>query len=95
VLYVSGFFYNIVPLLAWTTRFRGRMGKGPVPTVAELYSARIAQVQLILMTLGVVGLASGELAGSSHVTRCGAVLFLAGTMIFMGQILHIATGKHQ
>ncbi|HEX5409613.1 MAG TPA: hypothetical protein VFW89_07590 [Gemmatimonadaceae bacterium] len=95
VLYVSGFFYKIVPLLAWTTRFRGRMGKGPVPTVAQLYSARIAQVQLVLMTLGVVGLASGELAGSAHVTRCGAVLFLAGTMIFMGQIVHIATGKHQ
>ncbi|MGH7624241.1 MAG: hypothetical protein ACREOJ_02865 [Gemmatimonadaceae bacterium] len=95
VLYVSGFFYKIVPLLTWTTRFRGRIGKGPVPTVAQLYSARIAQAQLVLMTLGVVGLASGELAGSAHVTRCGAVLFLAGTVIFMGQILHVATGQHQ
>lgn len=95
VLYVSGFFYKIVPLLAWTTRFRGRMGKGPVPTVAQLYSARVAQIQLVAMTLGVVGLAGGELSGSAHITRCGAVLFLAGTLIFLGQIVHVATGAHQ
>jgi len=95
VLYVSGFFYKIVPLLAWTTRFRGRMGKEAVPTVAQLFSARVAQIQLVVMALGVVGLATGELSGIVHVTRCGAVLFLAGTLIFLGQIVHIATGTHQ
>ena len=95
VLYVSGFFYKIVPLLAWTTRFRGRMGKEAVPTVAQLFSARVAQIQLVVMALGVVGLATGELSGIVHVTRCGAVLFLAGTLIFLGQIVHIATGAHQ
>ena len=95
VLYVSGFFYKIVPLLAWTTRFRGRMGKEAVPTVAQLFSARVAQIQLVAMALGVVGLATGELSGIVHVTRCGAVLFLAGTLIFLGQIVHIATGTHQ
>ena len=95
VLYVSGFFYKIVPLLVWTTRFRGRMGKEAVPTVAQLFSARVAQIQLVVMALGVVGLATGELSGIVHVTRCGAVLFLAGTLIFLGQIVHIATGTHQ
>jgi len=95
VLYVSGFFYKIVPLLAWTTRFRGRMGKEAVPTVAQLFSARVAQIQLVVMALGVIGLATGELSGIVHVTRCGAVLFLAGTLIFLGQIVHIATGTHQ
>jgi hypothetical protein len=92
VLYVTGFFYKIVPLLAWTARFRGRMGKGPVPTVAQLYSAKVAYVQLGLMTVAVVLLAGGIAAGTSHVTRCGAVLFLAGTLLFMTQIARVAFG---
>jgi hypothetical protein len=95
VLYVSGFFYKIVPLLAWTTRFRGRLGKGPVPTVAQLFSRRAAQIQLTVMALGVVALTAGELSGIVHLTRCGALLFLAGTLIFLGQIVHVATGRHQ
>lgn len=92
VLYVTGFFYKIVPLLAWTARFRGRMGKGPVPTVAQLYSAKVAYVQLGLMTLAVVLLASGVGSGVAHLTRCGAVLFLVGVLLFISQIARIAFG---
>jgi hypothetical protein len=92
VLYVVGFFYKIVPLLAWTARFRGRMGKGPVPTVAQLYSAKVAHVQLALMALAVVLLAGGIGAGAAHVTRCGAVLFLAGVLLFITQIARVAFG---
>jgi len=92
VLYVVGFFYKIVPLLAWTARFRGRMGKEPVPTVAQLYSAKVAYVQLGLMTLGVALLAGGTGAGAPHVTRCGAVLFLAGVLLFTTQIARVAFG---
>ncbi|HET7549834.1 MAG TPA: hypothetical protein VFK04_01005 [Gemmatimonadaceae bacterium] len=92
VFYVVGFFYKIVPLLAWTARFRGRMGKGPVPTVAQLYSAKVAYVQLGLMTLAVVLLASGIGAGAVHVTRCGALLFASGVLLFTSQIARVAFG---
>ncbi|HEU6449836.1 MAG TPA: hypothetical protein VFT57_00350 [Gemmatimonadaceae bacterium] len=92
VLYVVGFFYKIVPLLAWTARFRGRMGKGPVPTVAQLYSAKVAYIQLGVMTLAVVLLASGVGAGITHLTRCGAVLFLAGVVLFISQRARVAFG---
>ncbi len=92
VLYVSGFFYKIVPLLAWTARFRGRMGKGPVPTVAQLYSARVAYCQLGIMTVAVLLLAGGIGAGAAHVTRCGAVLFTLGVVLFMSQIARVAFG---
>ena len=92
ILYVAGFFYKIVPLLAWTVRYRDRMGKGTAPTVAETFSARVALVQLILMALGVALLAAGIGASSVHVTRCGAVLFLAGVMLFVSQILRVAFG---
>lgn len=92
ILYVAGFFYKIVPLLAWTVRYRDRMGKGTAPTVAETFSARVALVQLILMALGVALLSVGIAASSVHVTRCGAVLFLAGVTLFVSQIVRVAVG---
>jgi hypothetical protein len=92
VLYVVGFFYKIVPLLSWTVRFRGRLGKAPVPTIAELYSGHVAYVQLGIMSAGVVLLAAGIGAASPHVARCGTVLFLGGVLIFAMQIARVAFG---
>ena len=93
ILYVVGFFYKIVPLLAWTVRYRDRMGTGTAPTVAQTFSARVAHVQLALMALGVTLLAAGIAAASVHVTRCGAMLFLAGVILFVTQIVRVATGR--
>jgi hypothetical protein len=93
VLYVVGFFYKIVPLLAWSVRYRDRMGTGTAPTVAQTYSARVAHVQLGLMTLGVTLLVVGIAAASAHVTRCGAALFLAGVILFVTQIGRVVAGR--
>jgi hypothetical protein len=93
VLYVIGFFYKIVPLLAWTARFRGRMGREPVPTVAQMYSARLAHLQLGLMAGGVVLLGGGIAAGSIAAARAGAVLFLVGVLLFLAQLARVATGR--
>jgi len=93
VLYVIGFFYKIVPMLAWTAHFRGRMGKGPVPTVAQLYSARLAHVQLGLMGLGVLGLFASTASGWAHGARCGALLFLGGVGVFLIQLARVARGR--
>lgn len=93
VLYVIGFFYKIVPLLAWTVRFRGRMGKEAVPTVAQLYSSRLAHLQLGLMAGGVAGLTAGIGAGAGQVTRCGAALFLGGVLVFLAQLGSISAGR--
>ena len=93
ILYVVGFFYKIVPLLAWTVRYRDRMGTGTAPTVAQTFSARVAHVQLGLMALGVTLIAAGVAAASVHVTRCGAALFLAGVILFVTQIVRVAAGR--
>ena len=96
VMFVVGFFYKIVPLLVWTARYRQRMGKeaGALPTVADMYSARIAQLQLGAMTAGVVLLGAGILTGAPHVTRCGTVLFLTGVLLFTSQLVRISFGRH-
>jgi hypothetical protein len=89
-----GFFYKIVPLLAWTVRFKDRMGKGTAPTVAQMFSPKVAHVQLVVMVLAVTVLAVGIATASLHVTRCGAVLFLTGVLLFVSQIVRVTTGRH-
>lgn len=93
ILYVQGFFYKIVPLLAWTARFSGKTGAAGTPTVADLFSARVATVQLGLMTAGVAALGAGALSGSSALAFTGASFFLAGVLLFVSQIGRIAFGK--
>ena len=93
VLYVVGFFYKIVPLLAWTVRYKDQLGTGTAPTVAASYSSRVAHVQLALMALGVAVLAVGTGAGSAYVVRSGAVFFLTGVLLFVSQIARVAVGK--
>ena len=93
VLYVIGFFYKIVPLLAWTARYRGRMGKEAVPTVAQMYSAALARLQLGLMAAGVLFLVAGIAAGSTPAARGGGLLFLAGVLVFLTQLGRVASGR--
>jgi len=90
VLFTVGHFYKIVPFLAWISRFRSRVGREAVPTVAELYSAKVAQVQLVLMTASVVALAAGVLAGAGALVRLGACGFVAGSVLFAAQAVRVA-----
>lgn len=93
VLFVTGFTYKIVPLLAWTVRYRKRMGKGAVPTVAQTFSARVGYMQLIAIAGAMPLLAAGIAAGSLPVTRAAALLYLTGTLLFASQILRVTLGN--
>jgi hypothetical protein len=92
VLFIVGFFYKIVPLLAWTARYRSRMGKERVPTVAETFSARVAHVQLVAMALAIALLGSGIAAGSVTIVRMGAVLFVLAVVLFVSQLGRVTLG---
>ncbi|HEX7122404.1 MAG TPA: hypothetical protein VF178_08555 [Gemmatimonadaceae bacterium] len=93
VMFVAGFFYKIVPLLAWTARYRGQMSKaGSVPTVAQMYSARVAAVQLGLMAPGVLLLALSILLGIASGAYAGATMFFAGVLLFVTQLVRVARG---
>jgi hypothetical protein len=92
VLYVAGFFYKIVPLLSWTARYRGQMSTPGVPRIAEMYSARVALLQLVAMASGLVTLALAILLGVSAGAIAGAALFLIGVLLFATQMLRVAQG---
>jgi hypothetical protein len=91
-LYVIGQFYKVVPFLAWMARFRDDMGKRPVPTVAQLYSARAAHVGLVFLVTGVTGIVAGVMTGSALLTRASTVAFLAGVGAFVSQIVRVVFG---
>ncbi len=92
VMYVVGFFYKIVPLLSWTAHYRGQMSRPGVPTVAEMYSARAARVQLAMMAASVIVLLVAIALASSIAAYAGAVLFLAGVLVFVTQLATVARG---
>ncbi len=90
-LFVVGQFYKIVPFLAWIARFRGRIGREKVPTVAELYSSRAAHLQLVLMVGGVSVLLPAIAAGSTSAFRVGAAAFALGVAVFISQMIRVMT----
>ncbi len=91
-MYVVGFFYKIVPLLAWTVRYRGQMSMPGVPRIADMYSARAALAQLAAMSAGVLAIAIAILLGSTLGAYTGAALFLIGVLLFASQIIRVALG---
>lgn len=92
VMYITGFFYKIVPLLAWTVHYRGRLGKETVPAIAETFSSRAARVQLGLMASAIIVLTLGIGTGSVLAAQLGALLFLSAVLVFATQLARVARG---
>lgn len=92
VLFVTGILYKIIPLLTWTVRFGRRLGRGPLPTAADLYSTGVARVQLTLTVAGVGLLLAGIAAASPLVARTGTLSFLGAIVLFVYQIGRIRWG---
>ncbi|HET7614163.1 MAG TPA: hypothetical protein VFK26_09585 [Gemmatimonadaceae bacterium] len=92
VVFVIGFFYKIVPLLAWVGRYRGKASVVGTPTIAQMFSARVAEAQLAIMATALTVLLAGILSGSAAVTYPGAILFLIGILLFLSQIGRVALG---
>ena len=92
VPFVTGFLYEIMPTLAWTARFGGRLNRGRVPAVTDLYSARAARWQLTLHVAGVVLLLTGVATSTIGVARGGALLFLLSALLFASQVARMRWG---
>lgn len=92
VPFVTGILYEIIPTLAWTARYAGRLNRGRVPAVAELYSTRLAMMQLAASVGGVVLVLAGIAAAASPPARVGALLFVIAVLIFTYQIARMWRG---
>ncbi len=77
-LFVAGHYYKIVPFLVWYHRFGPLAGMQKVPGVSDLYSRRWADVALVLLLAGALGMVLAVLAGSGPAAVSAALVFLAG-----------------
>jgi hypothetical protein len=92
VVLVTGFFYKIVPMLAWVGRYGGKASDPRTPTIAQLFSPRVAAGQLVLTASAILVLAVGILSGSVAAVCGGASLFLAAVLLFVTQMGRVALG---
>ncbi len=92
-LFIAGHYYKIIPFLVWNHRYGPLLGKRKVPKVAELYSARVANLNAALLVLGVAGLAVATFLGSAQLARLAAVVFTGGAWLQAIVIARIAVRK--
>jgi hypothetical protein len=89
-LFVAAHYYKIVPFLVWYHRFGPLLGHGPVPQVADLYSARLATLAAALMTVGFAGVVVGILVGEGGWARAAAGLAAVGVAMEAVQMLALS-----
>lgn len=92
VVFVVGFFYKIVPLLAWVAKYRGKASLPGTPKIAEMFSSRVAESQLVVMISALATLVFAIASRSAAASYAGAALFLVGILLFLSQIGRVAFG---
>lgn len=83
-LAIIGMLYKIVPFLVWFGCYSRRIGREPVPALADLYSARWQAVGYWFHLAGLAVTTTAILAASPAGVRCGGVCLVvsAGTLVF-------------
>jgi hypothetical protein len=97
---VAGTSYHVVPFLVWVERYSDRLGYEPVPSIDDLYDARVARGELALVLVAlVVALAGSVLAVPDAVLALAGTLGVAGVLAYAGNLVgvvhhHAARGVH-
>jgi hypothetical protein len=82
LLVLVGTLYHVVPFLVWIHRYSDLLGLEDVPMIDDLYEARLATVDLVLVVAGGGLLAAGEWAGRGTVVLVGGGALAAGLAVF-------------
>ncbi|HEX8726632.1 MAG TPA: hypothetical protein VF737_14680 [Gemmatimonadaceae bacterium] len=93
VPFVVGIMYEIEPVVSWNARFAGRLNRGALPRVTDLYSRPAAWVQLTATAIGVALLLAGIAAASPGVARAGAATYGGAHAVFAYQVIRIRWGR--
>jgi hypothetical protein len=89
-LAVIGMLYKIVPFLVWFGTYSAKVGLAQVPSLAELYSARLQKIGFATYALALVITSVGIVAAHGLLVRCGTSLLCLslGTLLLnMGLML--------
>ena len=89
-LFVVAHYYKIIPFLVWYHRWGPLAGKRQLPRVNELYSATLARSAGMLLILGALGILPSIVLGAPAALRVGALVFAAGVMLVIIQMIQLA-----
>ena len=99
-LTIVGMMLKIVPFLVWYRSYSPRVGRGTVPTLAQLSSPRLEGLAYALLSGGMLLLAVSVfvgdavwIRGSGAVVTIGAVAFAAALARILGHLSHAAAQK--
>src|SRR5688572_30451860 len=93
MLFVAGHYYKILPFLLWNSRFAPLAGKRPLPKIAELYNARVANTSVALSLIGLAVLFAGVLVAEHWLALTGAVALAGGAAIEATQLIQLLRTK--
>ncbi|MFC6954461.1 hypothetical protein [Halorubellus litoreus] len=97
---VAGTSYHVVPFLVWVERYSDRLGYEPVPSIDDLYDARVARSELALVVVALLGaLAASVLTVPDALVALAGTLAAVGVLAFAGNLVgvvhhHAARGVH-
>jgi hypothetical protein len=90
-LTIVGMLLKIVPFLVWQSVYAPRVGRAPVPTLAQLSSSRAEASTYALLLTGVAALAAAALTGEPAWIRMAGFFVAAGALAFtatLARVLH-------
>ena len=88
-LTIAGMLLKIVPFLVWYRAYAGRVGREPVPALADLSWYAGERMAALLLTLGVAALAVAVWLGDVTAIRAAGAVLAAGALSLTATLVRI------
>jgi hypothetical protein len=84
---VLGTLYHVVPFIVWVHRYSDLLGFEDVPMIDDLYDARVARADFLLLVAALLLLTADGLVGLPDAAVAAAgTAFLVGAALFVGNM---------
>lgn len=86
---IFGNFYKILPFLVWFERYAPLVETQPVPMLHELINRRMAVVQLVCSTLGLIMTTLALLIRNALLFEMGSAVLVVGALFMLTQVIRV------
>mgnify|MGYP000418451249 CR=1 FL=1 len=90
---ILGQTYKTLPFIVWLYKYKSLVGKAKTPLPRELYSNKIASVQMIAYFLFITTMVMGLLVNNIILVRIGAYLLIVVAVLYNLNVLRIVRHK--
>jgi hypothetical protein len=88
-LTIAGMMLKIVPFLVWYRAYSPRVGRVPVPTLAQLSWPGAEVLAFVLLTTGMAGLALAAIVGEVWAIRAAGAIVAGGALAFAAVLARV------